>query len=102
MATKQNRTQQYRINSGVHVNLNVLEGCYQESNSAICDEIPWSLVEWVNSVYCNHVYASQVPQHCWWCVLFIAQPALWLKYTIVEPVCNDHLYDKIYYLWFIQ
>ena len=20
----------------------------------------------------------------------------------VEPVCNDHLYNKIYYLWFIQ
>ena len=20
----------------------------------------------------------------------------------VEPVCNDHLYDKIYYLWLIQ
>ena len=20
----------------------------------------------------------------------------------VKPVCNDHLYDKIYYLWFIQ
>ena len=22
--------------------------------------------------------------------------------TTVKPVCNDHLYDKIYYLWFIQ
>ena len=20
----------------------------------------------------------------------------------VKPVCNDHLYDKIYFLWFIQ
>ena len=20
----------------------------------------------------------------------------------VKPVCNDHLYNKIYYLWFIQ
>ena len=20
----------------------------------------------------------------------------------VKPVCNDHLYDKIYYLWFIH
>ena len=20
----------------------------------------------------------------------------------VKPVCNDHLFDKIYYLWFIQ
>ena len=20
----------------------------------------------------------------------------------VKPVCNDHLYDKTYYLWFIQ
>ena len=20
----------------------------------------------------------------------------------MKPVCNDHLYDKIYYLWFIQ
>ena len=24
-----------------------------------------------------------------------------ITYT-VKPVCNDHLYDKIYYLWFIQ
>ena len=72
MATKQNRTQQYRIKRVVHVNSNVL----QESKSAICDAIPWSLVEWVNAVYCAHVDASQVPQHCWWCVLFIAQPAL--------------------------
>ena len=23
------------------------------------------------------------------------------QYT-VKPVCNDHLYDKINYLWFIQ
>ena len=22
--------------------------------------------------------------------------------TTVKPVCNDHLYNKIYYLWFIQ
>ena len=20
----------------------------------------------------------------------------------VEPVCNDHLYNELYYLWFIQ
>ena len=26
---------------------------------------------------------------------------LWNKYT-VKPVCNDHVYNKIYYLWFIQ
>ena len=22
--------------------------------------------------------------------------------STVKPVCNDHLYNKIYYLWFIQ
>ena len=22
--------------------------------------------------------------------------------TTVKPVCNDHLYNEIYYLWFIQ
>ena len=22
--------------------------------------------------------------------------------TTVKPVCNDHLYNKIHYLWFIQ
>ena len=21
---------------------------------------------------------------------------------VLKPVCNDHLYDKIYYLWFIH
>ena len=26
---------------------------------------------------------------------------MWHSYT-VKPVCNDHLYNKIYYLWFIQ
>ena len=25
----------------------------------------------------------------------------WITNT-VKPVCNDHLYDEIYYLWFIQ
>ena len=24
------------------------------------------------------------------------------KLSTVQPVCNDHLYDKIYYQWFIQ
>ena len=24
-----------------------------------------------------------------------------ITFTTVKPVCNDHLYDKIYYLWFI-
>ena len=24
------------------------------------------------------------------------------KTNTVKPICNDHLYDKIYYLWFIQ
>ena len=23
-------------------------------------------------------------------------------YDTVKPVCNDHLYNKTYYLWFIQ
>ena len=23
-------------------------------------------------------------------------------YCTVTPVCNDHLYNKIFYLWFIQ
>ena len=25
-----------------------------------------------------------------------------LDMNTVKPVCNDHLYNKIYYLWFIQ
>ena len=25
-----------------------------------------------------------------------------LKVNTVKPVCNDHLYNKIYYLWVIQ
>ena len=24
------------------------------------------------------------------------------SFITVKPVCNDHLYDKIHYLWFIQ
>ena len=26
----------------------------------------------------------------------------WGNGATVKPVCNDHLYDKIYYLWSIQ
>ena len=25
-----------------------------------------------------------------------------VKIDAVKPVCNDHLYHKIYYMWFIQ
>ena len=25
-----------------------------------------------------------------------------ILHNTVKPVCNDHLYNKIYYLWFIQ
>ena len=31
--------------------------------------------------------------------------AIWTsltKYPTLKPVCNDHLYNKIHYLWFIQ
>ena len=31
----------------------------------------------------------------------IADPVHWRIYT-VKPVCNDHLYNKIDYMWFIQ
>ena len=24
------------------------------------------------------------------------------SFSTMKPVCNDHLYNKIYYLWFIQ
>ena len=24
------------------------------------------------------------------------------KWSTVKPLCNDHLYNNIYYLWFIQ
>ena len=27
---------------------------------------------------------------------------LWIGLDTVKPVCNDHLYNKAYYLWFIQ
>ena len=29
-------------------------------------------------------------------------PNSYFKGYTVKPVYNDHLYDKIYYLWFIQ
>ena len=30
-------------------------------------------------------------------------PPRWRQqFTTVKPVCNDHLYNEIYYLWFIQ
>ena len=27
---------------------------------------------------------------------------IFVEYATVKLVCNDHLYNKIYYLWFIQ
>ena len=46
--------------------------------------------------YKSNVYIHKVP--------FIQQltPAITKMFNTVKPVCNDHLYDKIYYLWFIQ
>ena len=29
-------------------------------------------------------------------------PMIVLKSYTVKPVCNDHIYHKMYYLWFIQ
>ena len=43
--------------------------------------------------------------------ILMSKVALWQKFFVVckiyfgyamKPVCNDHLYDKIHYLWFIQ
>ena len=34
--------------------------------------------------------------------IFAYNLSLHYRVDIVKPVCNDHLYDKIYYLWFIQ
>ena len=38
----------------------------------------------------------------WWYIHLrhTATEKIW-QYT-VKPVCNDHLYNEIYYLWFIQ
>ena len=33
---------------------------------------------------------------------YIAYVCSILDYATVNPVCNDHLNNKIYYLWFIQ
>ena len=34
--------------------------------------------------------------------MFLFSIALGEMESTVKPVYNDHLYDKIYYLWFIQ
>ena len=37
-----------------------------------------------------------------WCPKWIVITWLAHRYNAVKPVCNDHLYNEIYYLWFIQ
>ena len=40
-----------------------------------------------------------------WYELMIHNAVHWMDQSstiTVKPVCNDHLYNKIYYLWFIQ
>ena len=35
----------------------------------------------------------------WFC---LSTTMMQQNYGTVKPVCNDHLWNKIYYLWFIQ
>ena len=35
-------------------------------------------------------------------IVYLAQFLHKYECATVKPVCNDHLYNKIYYLWFIQ
>ena len=47
---------------------------------------------------------TQIYVHKWvshWSSGFVAPIATAVAYT-VKPACNDHPYNKIYYLWFIQ
>ena len=49
-------------------------------------------------VFCTRVVLStRLPREA----SLIRYGTHWWDYT-VKPVCNDHLYNKIYYLWFIQ
>ena len=47
-------------------------------------------------------------QRLWWGAVtpnlqILATNSLYDKFVnTVKPVCDDHMYDKIYYLWFIQ
>ena len=42
----------------------------------------------------DHLTHKQPEMHC--------RTLSHLSTYTVKPVCNDHLYNKMYYLWFIQ
>ena len=85
----------------------------------------YSAVFYPDSIMFTHDKSCRVCDHVTICKIRWRQQDLhekWLKCTLynlssagpvqfsepkqhpvtVKPVCNDHLYDKIYYLWFIQ
>ena len=45
------------------------------------------------------IYNKKEYAHGWY--IFVLCCGLEMVNT-VKPVCNDHLYNEIYYLWFIQ
>ena len=55
----------------------------------------------VTGLLSGYVHSSIVIAFCFadiWARLVLVVS----NYTIVKPVCNNHIYNKNYYLWFIQ
>ena len=54
----------------------------------------------------KQIYYTYSPDHLWEYrieLVFMARPSIVFKFpTTVKLVCNDHLHNKIYCLWFIQ
>ena len=50
----------------------------------------------------NYLNMATFPLQCIRALLLIGQGFQKHIHNTVQPLCNDHLYDEIYYLWLIQ
>ena len=83
---------------------------------AICNDVYYWLGASLESTLYNHPTAAmpyqykRKPKAVNHIKLVHQDTKQWLYWMVsnttnlhtVKPVCNDHLYNKIYYLWFIQ
>ena len=73
----------------MHLVLNMYSNVLKYSKSVI-ENMLIKIFHWRNSSKCTQVD------------LQVAMRLIDVYSYTVKPVCNDHLSDKIYYLWFIQ
>ena len=105
----------YRVFSNYIFHQDSWMRCCKLQSSQICNKKCFSNSpneSYLNSVYTQYVF-DHTGSHVWQILLsckffllltwlVVHRNSATLVESTVKPVCNDHLYNKIYYLWFIQ